>query len=563
MADHAKPTASDSYANWPSLLAARINDLAVWLDPAVVTPTNLPDKSVRWSSALKTWQKLDGGTWGDLSDGYAIPIVGGSVNNSPVGATTPSTGAFTTLTASGNAALSGALGVGGANQFPAQYGLHIVSQLASTNTSGATSEPTITLNAPAGSVNAYTALPKTAAAAITVNKARAFQVVNATKGAGSTINEQIGLDIPDLTSGTSNNGITLALSAGANKRALNSTGTADSYHAGNIGIGTQTITYRLNVAEASIDCNSEFKTSKVDGLTQILLTNDARTWVIRNNGANADGFEIRDATGGATRLNIDTSGHLLPGADNAQNLGSASKRLKEIFAGNNVINTSDGTLKQIRGELTAQEIAAWSGVRWRIYQWRDAVEQKGEDAARLHAGLIAQEVAAAFAAAGLDVSRYALWCADEIFEDVEVSDGIEVVDVPVMETVEVIDERIEIIAGTPTLVRTPRMAEQHKHELRTVFDASGNVVWEEVHVGEDAAGKPLTERRPVQHSCPVFEVRTRPKVRIEKRSLGYRYGLRYGQCDAFEAAYQRARAAQAEARIADLESRLSALEGSA
>ena len=35
-------------------------------------------------------------------------IVGGSVDNSPVGATTASTGAFTTLTSSGNTGFSGA-----------------------------------------------------------------------------------------------------------------------------------------------------------------------------------------------------------------------------------------------------------------------------------------------------------------------------------------------------------------------------------------------------------------------------------------------------------------------
>lgn len=41
-------------------------------------------------------------------------IIGGSVDNSPIGATTPSTGAFTTLTASGAATLNGAVTLGDA-----------------------------------------------------------------------------------------------------------------------------------------------------------------------------------------------------------------------------------------------------------------------------------------------------------------------------------------------------------------------------------------------------------------------------------------------------------------
>ena len=41
-------------------------------------------------------------------------IVGGSVNNSPVGATTPSSGAFTTLNATGATTLDGAVAIGNA-----------------------------------------------------------------------------------------------------------------------------------------------------------------------------------------------------------------------------------------------------------------------------------------------------------------------------------------------------------------------------------------------------------------------------------------------------------------
>jgi hypothetical protein len=45
------------------------------------------------------------------------------------------------------------------------------------------------------------------------------------------------------------------------------------------------------------------------------------------------------------------------------------------------------------------------------YKYNDAVELKGDDA-RIHVGVIAQEVIAAFAAEGLDATRYALLCHD-------------------------------------------------------------------------------------------------------------------------------------------------------
>ncbi|KAG1376340.1 hypothetical protein G6F59_018267 [Rhizopus arrhizus] len=51
----------------------------------------------------------------------------------------------------------------------------------------------------------------------------------------------------------------------------------------------------------------------------------------------------------------------------------------------------------------------------------DAIALKGGDA-RLHVGYIAQEVADAFAAEGLNAADYALWCEDEIVQSVIVKE---------------------------------------------------------------------------------------------------------------------------------------------
>ena len=47
------------------------------------------------------------------------------------------------------------------------------------------------------------------------------------------------------------------------------------------------------------------------------------------------------------------------------------------------------------------------------FQWLDSVRVKGGEAARWHFGVIAQQVRDAFAARGLDGTRYGLLCYDE------------------------------------------------------------------------------------------------------------------------------------------------------
>lgn len=99
MADHSKPTLSSNYTSVLSELDSRFDDLSQGLDPAVTTATNLATNSIRWSSVANKWEKFNGTSWNDLSSAYSINI------NGTVGATNPSTGAFTTLSATTSATL--------------------------------------------------------------------------------------------------------------------------------------------------------------------------------------------------------------------------------------------------------------------------------------------------------------------------------------------------------------------------------------------------------------------------------------------------------------------------
>lgn len=99
--------------------------------------------------------------------------------------------------------------------------------------------------------------------------------------------------------------------------------------------------------------------------------------------------------------------------DSSINLGGPSNLWKEVFAAAGTINTSDAREKESVTEPDEALLRAWSKVGFKLFKMKDAVASKGADAARLHAGVVAQEVADAFASEGLDASRYGLFCHDE------------------------------------------------------------------------------------------------------------------------------------------------------
>jgi hypothetical protein len=86
MADHSRPLTTSTYANFVTELDGRFDDLAVGLDPAVTTATNVPTNTIRYSGAATKWQKWNGSSWVDLAATYAISITGnaGTVTNGVV-----------------------------------------------------------------------------------------------------------------------------------------------------------------------------------------------------------------------------------------------------------------------------------------------------------------------------------------------------------------------------------------------------------------------------------------------------------------------------------------------
>jgi len=101
-------------------------------------------------------------------------------------------------------------------------------------------------------------------------------------------------------------------------------------------------------------------------------------------------------------------------------LGNATYRWSVVYAGTGTINTSDVNEKEQIADLDAAELRVATAIKNGIkkFKWKDAVAKKG-DAARIHVGVIAQEIEAAFVAEGLDPERYGLFCKDVWWERVE------------------------------------------------------------------------------------------------------------------------------------------------
>ena len=138
-------------------------------------------------------------------------------------------------------------------------------------------------------------------------------------------------------------------------------------------------------------------------------------------GDNNNNYSIVASGSNGTYFNISGSsvaqvysGGFRPQVDGTLNLGSSSQRWNTVYATTGTINTSDARSKQQVRTLSEAEhaVAVRCKSLLRAFKLNDAVEVKG-DAARWHFGVIAQDVAAAFAAEGLNANDYGMICYDE------------------------------------------------------------------------------------------------------------------------------------------------------
>jgi hypothetical protein len=115
------------------------------------------------------------------------------------------------------------------------------------------------------------------------------------------------------------------------------------------------------------------------------------------------------STNGVNRYAWDED-RIYPRTDNLRDLGLASYRFDDVYATNGTIQTSDRNEKQdieVLNEAEQRVAQACKGLL-RKFRWKDSVAEKGDDA-RIHFGIIAQDLQDAFTAEGLDAGQYAMF----------------------------------------------------------------------------------------------------------------------------------------------------------
>lgn len=147
-------------------------------------------------------------------------------------------------------------------------------------------------------------------------------------------------------------------------------------------------------------------------------------------------------------------------ADNLHDMGYAGSRFDDIYATNGTIQTSDRNEKQDIEALSdaEQRVAVAAKGLLRKFRWIDSVEEKGDDA-RIHFGIIAQDLQDAFTAEGLDAGRYAMFISSTWWESTEVIPAVEAQEAVVDEEGNVVEEAVEA-QEERTVVHTHQTAEE-------------------------------------------------------------------------------------------------------
>ena len=169
-----------------------------------------------------------------------------------------------------------------------------------------------------------------------------------------------------------------------------------------------------NVVESSGSSNQIVRSSSSAGLGYVVLysggegIDEKRINLVPSGGKFVVSWVNDDTTAGLLVQFDQATGNWEPGASLSQDLGSTGLRWNNVWS-NGTFNGSDQNIKQDIEDLDEAEKRVATKCKGLIkkYRMKDAVAKKGDDA-RIHVGIIAQELQAAFESEGLDAFRYSM-----------------------------------------------------------------------------------------------------------------------------------------------------------
>ncbi|HEY8947980.1 MAG TPA: sialate O-acetylesterase [Rhizomicrobium sp.] len=195
----------------------------------------------------------------------------------------------------------------------------------------------------------------------------------------------------------------------------------------------------------------------------------------------------------APRGPLDVVGDITPHVDNAYNVGNATYRVKQYYGVATSISSSGAETKVAIRELNDAEMAVAIALqsKYRIFQFADAFQEKGQNA-RLHAGMIVEDVVAVFSEHGLDPWRYGICCRDQKMTPTKKTRNIER---QKTETISVMTQKIVVEDGKATITAAETSIERGVTESIPLLYEGGQPVLDDV-------GEPVFYAMPVMESVP-------------------------------------------------------------
>lgn len=168
-----------------------------------------------------------------------------------------------------------------------------------------------------------------------------------------------------------------------------------------------------------------------------------------------------------------SASNIIARATSTYNLGSTTTAWRDIYSQNAVTVVSDRRYKDFIEEISDEVLDVWGTVGFSQWKLKTAIEAKGTDEARVHFGIVAQDIKEAFELAGLDATKNGILIYDSWDAQEEILDEAGSVVQEAREAGDIWMVRMEeCLALEAAYVR--REMEKQRQQLQSLMDALGH-----------------------------------------------------------------------------------------